>query len=121
MKTKTEMQPAITITLLDEADHEAVARLAQLDARPVPFGRLLGASVDGRLVAARSLTSGEVIADPFVPTAEVQALLARRAAQLRGGSRRGLRRLFGRRSRAALPASPPGAGGRVLTLPQRVL
>jgi hypothetical protein len=121
MKTNTDMQTAITIALLDERDSEAVARLAQRDSRPVPSGRLLGASVDGRLVAARSLASGAAIADPFVSTAEIQVLLARRAAQLHGGSRRGLRRLFGRRSRAALPASPPGAGGRLLTLPQRGL
>ncbi|HEX2359780.1 MAG TPA: hypothetical protein VHH72_08190 [Solirubrobacterales bacterium] len=121
MEITTETE--ITIRMLDEGDGEALARLAQRDSGEVPLGRLLGAAVDGRLVVARSLATGAVIADPFVPTAEVQALLARRAAQLRAADEphRRLRRLFGRRSRAALPASPPGAGGRLLTLPPRAL
>jgi hypothetical protein len=119
METTTE----ITIRILDDGDGEELARLAQRDSGQVPLGRLLGASVDGRLVVARSLATGAVIADPFVPTAEVQALLERRAAQLRNGDEPhgGLRGLLRRRSRAALPASPPGAGGRLLTLPPRAL
>ena len=112
----------ITIKMLDDGDGEQLARLAQRDSAQVPFGRLLGASVDGHLVAVRSLATGSVIADPFFPSTEIQALLARRAEQLRStNSHRGLRRLFGRRSRGALPASPPGAGGRLLTLPPRAL
>lgn len=113
----------ITIRILDDRDGEALARLAQRDSASVPRGRLLGASLDGRLVAARSLESGRAIADPFVPTAAVGALLERRAAQLARASRarRGLGRLVGRRSRAALPGSPPGAGGKLLTIPTRAL
>lgn len=117
------MGAEITIRVLDEGDGEALARLAQRDSSPVPRGRVLGASVNGRLVAARSLAGGQAIADPFVPTAAVAALLERRAAQLSpaAGVRRGLGRLVGRRSRAALPSSPPGAGGRLLTIPTRAL
>lgn len=121
MEIRTEAE--ITIRMLDDGDAEELARLAQRDSARIPLGRLLGGSVDGRLVAARSLATGAVIADPFVSTAQVQALLARRAAQMRtaNGHRGGFRRLLGRRSRASLPASPPGAGGKLLTIPPRAL
>jgi hypothetical protein len=110
----------IGIRILNEADLLALRRLAERDSAPVPTGTILGASVDGRLTAALSLTSGAEVADPFMPTAELRSLLADRAAQL-NGERSGRPRLFGRRlrrrrSRAALPASPPGAGGRLLQI-----
>jgi hypothetical protein len=112
--------PEIGIRILNEADLLALRRLAELDSAPVPAGTVLGASVDGRLAAALSLTSGTEVADPFMPTAELRSLLADRAAQL-NGEPHGRRSLLGRRSRrrrsrAALPASPPGAGGRLLEI-----
>lgn len=108
----------IAIRVLTSDDAPALTRLAGRDSASVPAGRLLGASVDGRLVAAHSVATGESIADPFLHTAEVRVLLAERARQLRASRRRrGLLGLFrGRPSRGALPASPPGAGGRLLRL-----
>jgi hypothetical protein len=64
------------------SDRSALARLAALDSSTVPAGELLVAEADGMLVAARSLTTGAVIADPFRPTADVVALLALRARAL---------------------------------------
>ena len=65
---------------------------------------MLGVEVEGRLLAAISIETGEVIADPFSRTSELRALLKLRAAQLeqpaRPAPRRGSR-LFGRRA-------PPG-------------
>jgi hypothetical protein len=86
---------AIEIRLLGREDSAALAGLAQLDTTDPPPSPLIGGIVDGRLVAAHSLATGESIADPFRPTAEIRSLLAARASQLRGrGShRRRLRRL----------------------------
>ena len=105
------IETEIAIRMLTEEDMEALTRLAERDSATVPPGRLLGASVNGRLVAAHSLATGESIADPFIPTEELQVLLSSRAFQLRGNGGGGLlRRLRRRRARAALPSSPPGAG-----------
>jgi hypothetical protein len=79
---------AIVIRRLTEADRDAVSRLAQLDTRPAPSGDLLGAENEGRLVAAISITTGESVADPFQPTAEVVEMLRIHLAHLRRRERR---------------------------------
>jgi hypothetical protein len=102
----------IVIRRLSGDDLSAVERLAQLDSRRPPQGVLLGVEIEGRLLAAISLATGESIADPFSRTAELQALLELRAAQVRrrvNGHRRLLRHLPNPKSRAALAGSPPGA------------
>ena len=102
----------IVIRRLGGEDLAAVARLAQLDSSPPPEGALLGAEIEGRLLAAISLATGESIADPFSRTGELRALLELRAAQLRRRGK-GHRRLRPHspqpRARAALAGSPPGA------------
>jgi hypothetical protein len=80
----------IEIRPLGLEDGAAVARLAELDTADAPPAPLLGGIVEGRLVAAHSLATGQSIADPFRQTAEIRSLLAERAGQLRGG--RGLLR-----------------------------
>ncbi len=95
----------ITIRRLDrKADAASLARLAGVDSRPTPAGELLGAEVDGRLVAVISLDEGKVIGDPFVRTSELRKLLQLRAAQVRGDMRHNgrhrLRRLRGDRPQA---------------------
>lgn len=100
----------ISIRHLDADDRAEVDRLAQLDSRRPPEGALLGLAVEGRLVAAISLATGESIADPFSRTGELRALLELRAAQLRRREN-GHRRHFHRarpKARAALAGSPPG-------------
>lgn len=112
-----ETHTEITIRPLDGRDGRALLRLAERDSAAVPSGRLLGAWVGAELVAARSLTRGGAIADPFRPTEGIARLLERRAQQLRGADRPRRRLdLLRKRSRAALPGSPPGAGGRAMTL-----
>ncbi len=91
---------AIEIRLLGAEDYPDVGRLAELDTAEVPPAPLLGGVVGGRLVAAHSLATGESIADPFSPTADIGVLLAQRARQLRGSDRsrgllRRLRRPYG--------------------------
>jgi hypothetical protein len=97
----------ITLRACGEADRPAMQRLAERDSAVVPGGPLLAAEAGGRLIAAISLETGEVIADPFLPTRDAVDLLRRRAKQLRrahgvGGSRR-LPRL--RRRTASGPAA----------------
>jgi hypothetical protein len=107
----------IAIRMLTTEDDPALSRLAELDSANVPGGHLLGAIVDGRLVAVQSLATGESVADPFLPTGQIRMLLAQRAGQLNGrGRRRLLGRLRRRHARGALPSSPPGAGGRLLRI-----
>jgi hypothetical protein len=114
-ETMRRTQEEITIRPLGEQDQEALAHLAQIDTSSLPPAPLLGASSDGRLLAARSLVTGESIADPWVRTSGLAELLEQRASDL--GARP--RRWWRRRSRASLPASPPGAGGRLLDLHAR--
>ena len=71
-----------------------------------------------RLLAAISVETRELVADPFLPSEHAVALLRVRARQLRDESTHEgrIRRFRRNRSRGALPASPPGAGGRLLSL-----
>lgn len=75
---------AITIRRLDvsDADRAAVARLAGRDSASLPEAPVIGVEIEGRLVAARSLASGEVVADPFSRTEELRAMLELRAKHL---------------------------------------
>jgi hypothetical protein len=115
--TMMQNEAQITIRALSEEDRESVVRLGQLDTAPTPEGRLLGAVVDGRLVAAVSLADGHSVANPFVSSEHARSMLKLRARQLT--RKRG--RLFPRRRRArgAVGVGPPGSGGRVLAHPRR--
>src|SRR5215210_4304960 len=62
-------------------DAHAISRLAGLDSAAIPAAPLLVAERDGAMVAAISLSSGAVIADPFAPTADVVDLLRLRRGQ----------------------------------------
>jgi hypothetical protein len=71
----------LTVRRLGEADLAQVLRLAELDSAPAPPAPLVGVESDGNLLAAASIRTGEVIADPFRRTAELRELLsAARAA-----------------------------------------
>ena len=98
-------QDTIEIRMLGLEDGAAIRRLAEVDTASTPPAPLLGGIVDGRLVAAHSLASGESIADPFRRTAEVRSLLAKRAAQLRGDRDSGL--FSGLRRRLARDMATP--------------
>lgn len=67
--------PPVTIRHAAAADLTSLERLAALDSRRVPSGELFVAEVDGRLLAATSIDTGAVIADPFEHTASIVELL----------------------------------------------
>jgi hypothetical protein len=79
---------AVTIRRAVAADARALERLAQLDCGRVPAGEVLVAEVGGELLAAVSVASGAVVADPFRRTADIVALLRVRAAQESSGDGR---------------------------------
>jgi hypothetical protein len=72
----------VTIRPATRADLPAVASLAELDSARVPRGRVLLAELRGSVVAAISLESGELFADPFVSTADVVKDLRAKAAEV---------------------------------------
>lgn len=76
--------PTIELQLVDGDQAQAVARLADLDDAPQLTGPVLLALIDGDAVAGLSLHDDRVVANPFVPTSEVVALLRLRAEHLSG-------------------------------------
>ena len=72
----------INIRQLTAADSVAVDRLAELESTDAPTGLLLGAEVEGKLLAAMSRAAGALVADPFSRTAELRDILELRAGQL---------------------------------------
>jgi hypothetical protein len=110
----------ITIRRVDlaEADIAALSRLAERDSHEQPLaGPVIGIEVEGTLLAAMSIPTGEVIADPFSRTKELRAMLELRTAQIRrrNSPRRYGRRLSRRRGHAAVGGSP---AGQILSLPR---
>lgn len=73
---------SVSIRRAGPADVEAIERLAALDGRRVSAGDHLIADVEGEAWAAVSVQTGEVVADPFLPTAHVADLLRLHAARL---------------------------------------
>ncbi len=118
---ETQVNTALTIRRLDldDAGAAALTKLAELDSHEPLAGPVIGAEVEGRLLAAISIASGDVIADPFSRTSELRALLKLRVAQLqhRRGEHRRPRgsRLIGRGGRPAVGGSP---AGQIITLPR---
>lgn len=84
----SETGPALAIRRLDPGGHDraALARVAGRDSRDIPTGDVLGAELDGRLIAALSLSTGESVADPFEPTAAARNMLRARAEQMQAGA-----------------------------------
>jgi hypothetical protein len=85
--------PVVALRVAGLDEQRTLRELAALNSTRPLSGESLVALVDGRLVAAISLHDGRVIADPFVPTAQIQALLVTRAEQL-GARPRRRRRAF---------------------------
>ena len=73
---------SITIRLAHEDDADRLEQLAQLAGTELPAGELIVAESDDELVAALSLRTGRVLADPFHATSDLVALLRVRANQL---------------------------------------
>jgi hypothetical protein len=73
----------ITIRLAEVADDPALRALAQLDSSSALAAPILVAESDGEPRAALSLGEGRAVADPFVPTEHLLALLRVHATRLR--------------------------------------
>lgn len=110
------LPPAAAVTIRLAAEHERadLARVAERDSRPLPPAPRLVAERDGTVLAILSLETGEVVADPFRPTADLVELLRCRTASesldrpAGGGRRRPRLRRTGRRIQIGLA----GAGVR---------
>jgi hypothetical protein len=88
--------PPVTIRHAGARDLRSLERLAALDSRRIPSGELFVAEVEGRLLAAVSIDTGAVIADPFEHTASIVDLLRVHSRAVRPAA-----------SRAAVPDEAP--------------
>jgi hypothetical protein len=70
----------LTIRHAGESDLPALADLAALDSRRIPSGELFVAEAEGRLLAAVSIDTGAVVADPFRHTDSIVKLLRLQAS-----------------------------------------
>lgn len=77
----------VEIRRAGRGDCGAVSQLEALESRVLPPGPTLVAELDGVLVAAISVADDTVVADPFVRTADIAALLRVRARQVRATAR----------------------------------
>jgi hypothetical protein len=78
----------VVIRTADAGDVLALINLSDLDSQPLPSGKVLVAEIDGEIRAALSVESGRLVADPFVSTINLRALLRLRADQLQSTTRR---------------------------------
>ena|SRR5437763_1308948 len=72
----------LTIRPATPADDAALEQIAQFDSARRPRGRVLVGEVAGEVIAAVSLASGHVVANPFTHTAEAVHMLNLRREQL---------------------------------------
>jgi hypothetical protein len=93
----------LTIRHANAADFPALERLAALDSRRIPTGELFVAEAEGRLLAATSLDTGAIVADPFEHTASIVELLRAHAGSVRPAAPRPLVVEDSREPVAALP------------------
>ena len=80
----TSINPVAEAVLMRRATAEDSARirtLALLDDKRMPAGPFLVAEIGDEMVAARSLTTGAVVANPFRLTSDIVAMLRLRAGQ----------------------------------------
>jgi hypothetical protein len=75
---------ALTIRRATAADAFALRRLAAIDSASPPTGEVLLAEMDSELWAAVAVESGDAIADPFRPSADLVELLRFRADRIHG-------------------------------------
>jgi hypothetical protein len=99
---ETMQPPSLTIRHAGPDDLDAVARLAQLDAKRTPLGEVLMALSGGVPIAALGVEEDLVVADPFSPSSEAVELLRLRASQEHDGGQQGWLRSL-RRVRVPAP------------------
>jgi hypothetical protein len=82
-QTTHQIDGNLTIRRLGADDAGALERLAQRDSAAVPKGTVyVAVAADGSLLAAISLESRTLVADPFAPTAHAASLLRTWALEL---------------------------------------
>ena len=91
MPTVMTDAPTVVIRHATAADADQLVRVAGRDSQPPARAPALIAEVDGVAHAALEIADGRVIADPFVPTADLVALLRLRARSVGRGSAAGAR------------------------------
>jgi hypothetical protein len=77
-----ELPEPVLVRHAGAADEQRIRQLAQLDARRVPAGPYLVAELGGETIAAISMSTADVVADPFRRTIEATELLRMRSAQI---------------------------------------
>jgi hypothetical protein len=99
------MTNSSTIALRTATDRDATIldKLAALDSAPPLHAPAVVALVDGRPVAAASLSDARVVADPFMPTADVVELLQARVAATTSDAETRSRRIRRPRLGARIP------------------
>jgi hypothetical protein len=90
MTSSSTTSAPITIRRATDDDARALDRLARLDSQRLPAGPHLIAAIDDVPVAAVSLSSGRMVANPFAATAPVVGLLQERATHFTGERPAGL-------------------------------
>jgi len=73
---------SVAIRLAGPEDESSIHRIASLDGKKAPQGRVLVAEADSEIIAALGITGGHAVADPFRWTSDVVALMEMRAEQL---------------------------------------
>jgi hypothetical protein len=96
---QTPLRDPVTLRFAAPEDHRELKRLADLDSASLPADPLLVGERAGQPIAALSLADGAVVANPFVASADVVAMLRLRALQLRRAQ------ASGRRTRRRRPLS----------------
>jgi hypothetical protein len=91
-RPEARLRGPVTVRFAVAGDAPELTRIAELDSAPRPADPLLVGERAGQPIAALSLADGTVVANPFVASADVVALLRLRARQLRGEPRRRGRR-----------------------------
>jgi hypothetical protein len=77
-----ELPEAVLVRHASPRDEARIRVLARLDDRRMPGGPFVVAELGGEIVAAMSLKTRAVVADPFRRTADAVDLLRMRASQL---------------------------------------
>jgi hypothetical protein len=73
---------SVAVRLARPEDEAAIRRIAALDGKKAPEGRVLVAEADSEVIAALPIGGGVAVADPFRWTSDVVALMEMRAEQL---------------------------------------
>ena len=73
---------SVAVRLARAEDEQAIRRIAALDGKKAPEGRVLVAEADAEVIAALAIESGRAVADPFRWTSDVVALMQMRAEQI---------------------------------------